>query len=161
MVVRGPIKHKVLAELLSRVDWGELDALIMDLPPGTSDVPMSSMMIGNLAGMIIVTTPQKEAIMDARKSVLMARELDVPVLGIVENMSGEVFGEGSGNRLAEELGVPFLCSIPLAKEIREMNDDAEFALLHERFQQPEILRAVMGDIVTLKKRNFWSKMIGR
>ena len=161
MVVRGPIKHKVLAELLSQVEWGELDALIYDLPPGTSDVPMSSMMIGNLSGMIVVTTPQKEAVMDARKSVLMAKDLGVPVLGIVENMSGEVFGTGSGERLAIELGVPFLGAVPLSKDIRQMNEDARFALLDERFAQPELLGAALGQSVTLKKSSFWNKLINR
>jgi ATP-binding protein involved in chromosome partitioning len=144
MIVRGPIKHKVLAELLSQVEWGELDTLVIDLPPGTSDVPMSSMMIGNMSGMVIVTTPQKEAVMDAKKSVLMAKDLDVPVLGILENMSGEVFGTGSGERLAEELEVPFLGSVPLAKEIRQMNEEAQFALLHPDFQQPNLLRVLIG-----------------
>jgi len=161
MVVRGPIKHKVLAELLARVEWGILDVLICDLPPGTSDVPMSGMMIGNLSGMIIVTTPQKEAIMDARKSALMARDLDVPILGIIENMSGDVFGTGTGLRLAEELGVPFLGSIPLSKEIRQMNEDAKAALLKVEFSQPLLLKAAMGETVNIAKKPFWKAAIGR
>ena len=162
MVVRGPIKHKVLAELLSQVEWGSLDLLVYDLPPGTSDVPMSSMMIGNLSGLVIVTTPQKEAIMDARKSALMAKELDVPVIGILENMSGEVFGSGSGARLAEELGVPFLGSIPLSADIRRMNEDARIAFLDQGFAQPALLAAVSGETTAaLKKRSFWSTLTGR
>jgi ATP-binding protein involved in chromosome partitioning len=155
MVVRGPIKHKVLAELLGRVDWGTLDILVIDLPPGTSDVPMSSMLIGNMSGMVVVTTPQKEAIMDARKSVLMAKDLEVQVLGIVENMSGDIFGSGTGERLAQEMQVPFLGSIPLSKEIRQMNENAKIALLKEEFRQPELLKAVSGESVTLKKASFW------
>jgi ATP-binding protein involved in chromosome partitioning len=159
MVVRGPIKHKVLAELLARVEWGELDVLVIDLPPGTSDVPMSSMMIGNISGMVIVTTPQKEAIMDARKSALMARDLQVPILGVIENMSGDIFGSDTGKQLAEELQLPFLGSIPLSKEIRQMNENAKIALLKEEFNQPELMNAALGQNVTLKKASFWRNIL--
>jgi Mrp family chromosome partitioning ATPase len=159
MIVRGPIKHKVLAELLSNVEWGELDALIADLPPGTSDVPLSSMLIAGLDGIIVVTTPQKEAIMDARKSALMAKDLDVAVLGIVENMAGEVFGSGSGERLANELGVPFLGSIPLSKHISERNAQGKAALdgpEHAEIAQ-QLLAAAMGESVG-RKRTFWQRL---
>jgi ATP-binding protein involved in chromosome partitioning len=142
------------------VEWGELDVLIYDLPPGTSDVPMSSMLIGNMTGMIIVTTPQKEAVMDARKSAIMAKDLEVPVLGIIENMSGEVFGVGAGKLLAAELGLPFLGSIPLSKEIRKMNEDAKIALLSQEFSQPELLKAALGEPVAIAKKTLLQKMMG-
>jgi ATP-binding protein involved in chromosome partitioning len=169
MIVRGPIKHKVFAELLTNVEWGELDALVCDLPPGTSDVPMSSMIIGNLSGVVIVTTPQKEAIVDSRKSILMAKDLQVPVLGVVENMSGDAFGTGAGKRLADETGIPFLGSIPLSRKIGEMNEKGQFALL-SGYAQPALLDAAMGKTVAsqdngdgtvaLKKKGLWGKWIG-
>jgi len=159
MIIRGPIKHKVLAELLANVEWGDLDVLVYDLPPGTSDVPLSSFLIGNLTGLVVVTTPQKEAIMDAKKSVLMAKEMQVPVLGIIENMSGDVFGEGAGRRLAEELNTPYLGSIPLSKKIREMNQDAKIALSTQEFGQPALLAAVLGkQPETLLAQSWWRKL---
>jgi ATP-binding protein involved in chromosome partitioning len=160
MVVRGPIKHKVLAELLSHVDWGELDVLILDLPPGTSDVPMSSMLIGGLTGLVVVTTPQKEAIMDARKSALMAADLHVPVLGIVENMSGDIFGSGTGRMLADELNLPFLASIPLSRDIRLMNESGKIALAQPAFFQRELLAAVAGEPVQVK-RSLWNTLLAK
>lgn len=160
MIVRGPIKHKVLSELLTQVEWGELDALIIDLPPGTADVPMSSMLIGNLDGIIFVTTPQKESLLDAKKSVIMAKDLGVPILGIVENMSGDVFGQGRGADLANDLGVPFLGSIPLSKQIRVLTERGRAALV----EHPEmtghakpLCDAVMGREVTLKN-SLWKRM---
>jgi len=160
MIIRGPIKHKMLSEFLSHVDWGELDVLIIDLPPGTADVPLSSMQIGNLDGMVVVTTPQKEAVLDARKSALMALDLDVPLIGIVENMSGEIFGTGSGKSLAKELNVPFLGSVPLAKEIRKLNAMGNIALLEEVYAQPDLLRAVAGEDVPLQK-TLWQRITHR
>lgn len=161
MIIRGPIKHKMLAELLGKVHWGELDVLLYDLPPGTADVPMSSMMIGNLDGMIVVTTPQKESIMDARKSALMAKDLDVPVLGVIENMSGDAFGTGTGERLATEIGAPFLGTIPLSGEIRKMNEKGRAALVeHERYRElaPRMLEGLMGHTVEMK-RSFWKQIM--
>ena len=158
MIVRGPIKHKVLTELLSRVEWGELDILICDLPPGTSDVPMSTMLIGGLSGIIIVTTPQKEAIMDARKSALMAKELSIPVFGVVENMSGDIFGSGAGQKLAQELGKPFLGTIPLAKEIRELNEKGKIAFL--QYVQPQLLKATLGEQPLIIERSLWQRLRG-
>lgn len=156
MIVRGPIKHKVLTELMTNVDWGTLDALIIDLPPGTSDVPMSGMQL-RMDGVIIVTTPQKEAVMDARKSAIMARELHIPVLGIIENMSGDIFGKWAGERLATELDVPYLGSIPLAKEIRDANDNGKAALIDD-LAQPALIAAALGEpiaTVALKKGRTW------
>lgn len=163
MIVRGPIKHKVLTEMLSHVDWGELDVLIVDLPPGTADVPMSSMLLGALDGMIIVTTPQKESLLDARKSALMAQDLAVPILGVLENMSGDVFGSGAGEALAKELNVAFLGSIPLSKEIREVSAEGKSALVEVDSLRPiatSITNVVLGkenDII-LKRRSFWARI---
>ncbi|MDD9953214.1 MAG: P-loop NTPase [Candidatus Woesearchaeota archaeon] len=162
MIVRGPIKHKVVAEMLEKVEWGELDVLVYDLPPGTSDVPMSSMMIGSMDGIVIVTTPQQEAIMDARKSAIMAKDMDVPVLGVVENMSGDVFGTGSGEELARELDVPFLGTIPLTKEIRQLNEKGKAVLCTKTYQDTaqKILKGVTGETLAMKQ-SFWRNLVNR
>ena len=154
MIVRGPIKHKVLAEFLSKVEWGELDVLLSDLPPGTADAPMSSMLIGGLDSVVIVTTPQKESLHDARKSALMAKDLDIEVLGVIENMSGEVFGSGVGKTLAKELNVPFLGSVPLMKEIRELNENGNIAItsLHELQEVAQnIVSVLLDETITVKQ----------
>jgi len=133
VVWRGPMKMAALKQFLSEVNWGDLDFLLVDLPPGTSDEPISIVqLIPELDGAIIVTTPQEVALLDSRKSVNMFLMMDVPVLGIVENMSGmrcphcgeviDVFNKGDVERAAKELGVEFLGSIPLDTEIGRLGD---------------------------------------
>ena len=124
VIWRGPLKHAVIRQFLSDVRWGELDFLIVDLPPGTGDEPLSiAQTITNVNGAIIVTTPQDVALLDARKTVTFARTLNIPVRGIVENMSGficphcgkhtDIFKTGGGEKTAQEMKVPFLGRIPL------------------------------------------------
>lgn len=123
VIWRGPLLMKALEQLISDVEWGELDYLIVDLPPGTGDITLSLAQNVPLAGAVIVTTPQDVALLDARKALRMFEKLDVPVLGLIENMSGftcpecghveYLFGEGGGKRTAETLSVPFLGAIPL------------------------------------------------
>lgn len=124
VIWRGPLKMAAIKQLLSDVNWGELDYLIIDSPPGTGDEPLSvCQLIPDLNGAIVVTTPQDVAILDSRKSVLFAGQLNVPVLGIIENMSGftcphcgkeiDLFGIGGGEKAALDLKVPFLGRIPL------------------------------------------------
>jgi len=124
VIWRGPLKMIAIKQLLSDVNWGELDYLIIDSPPGTGDEPLSvCQLIPDLNGAIVVTTPQDVAILDSKKSVLFAGQLNVPVLGIIENMSGftcphcgkeiELFGIGGGEKAALDLKVPFLGRIPL------------------------------------------------
>lgn len=127
-LIRGPAKHRVAVDLLTNTAWGALDFLIVDLPPGTSDVPMSLLEFGGMEGMLYVTSPQKEALLDTRKSVRMGRTFGTRVLGIVENMSGAVFGRDKALALAEELGVPYLGSVPLDERILAANErgDAVF-----------------------------------
>lgn len=125
---RGPMKHTLFQQFLSDVDWGELDYLIVDLPPGTGDEPMSiSQILGLPLWAVIVTTPQEVALLDSRKSVVFGRTLDMNILGIVENMSGlkcphcseiiNLFKTGGGQKAAVELGTPFLGAIPLVPEV--------------------------------------------
>jgi ATP-binding protein involved in chromosome partitioning len=123
VIWRGPMLQKALEQFVGDVIWGELDFLVVDLPPGTGDVALTLCQNVPMAGTVIVTTPQDVALIDARKSLHMFNKLDVPVLGIVENMSTyqcpkcghveAIFGAGGGQRTAEELGVPLLGAIPL------------------------------------------------
>jgi len=124
VIWRGPLKHAVIRQFLSDIDWGELDYLVVDLPPGTGDEPLSiAQTIQHVDGAIIVTTPQDVALLDARKTVTFARTLNIPVRGIVENMSGficphcgkrtDIFKTGGGEKAAQEMNVPFLGRIPL------------------------------------------------
>jgi len=124
IVWRGPLKHRAIKQFLGDVNWGDLDYLVIDLPPGTGDEPLSvAHLIKNVDGAIIVTTPQEVALLDSRKAVNFSRLIGVPILGIVENMSGmvcphcgekiDLFKVGGGERAARELGVPFLGRIPI------------------------------------------------
>ncbi|MEE8187711.1 MAG: Mrp/NBP35 family ATP-binding protein [Kiloniellales bacterium] len=132
MIWRGPMVTSAIQQMLRDVDWGELDVLVVDMPPGTGDAQLSMSQQVPLAGAIIVSTPQDIALMDARKGLNMFRKVDVPVLGIIENMSlfvcpkcGEVshiFSHGGARREAERLGVEFLGEVPLDMEIRETSD---------------------------------------
>lgn len=122
VVWRGPMIGSGVRDLLHKVDWGELDYLIVDLPPGTSDASMSMAQEAPVAGVVVVSTPQAVAIEDATKAVGMFDRLGVPIFGLVENMTSEVFGEGGAREAAETLGVEFLGSIPLDRAIREAGD---------------------------------------
>ena len=134
VIWRGPLKHKAVSQLLNDVDWGELDYLVIDFPPGTGDEILSvSQLVGKDANAVIVTTPQELALLDARKAVMFAKQVEMSIAGIVENMSGLVcphcgkeinlFKKGGGKKAAEELGVPFLGGIPLDPRIVELSDD--------------------------------------
>ena len=118
LVWRGPMLHSAIRQLLTDVAWGELDYMVIDLPPGTGDAQLSLAQSVPLTGCVIVTQPQNVALADARKGLAMFAKLGVPILGVVENMSGEYFGEGGGRTLAEEAGVPFLGRVPLDPKVR-------------------------------------------
>jgi ATP-binding protein involved in chromosome partitioning len=133
VVWRGPMKMAAIKQFISDVNWGDLDFLLIDLPPGTSDEPLSVVqLIPELAGAIIVTTPQEVALLDSRKAVNMVKAMKLPVLGIVENMSGlicphcgksvSIFGAGGGRGMAEEMNVPFLGAIPMDPEVCALGD---------------------------------------
>lgn len=122
MVWRGPMLHSAVTQFLQKVAWGELDYLLIDLPPGTGDVQLSLVQNVPLSGAVIVTTPQEVALMDVRKGIAMFRKTNVPILGIIENMTGEVFGRGGGRKAAEQFQVPYLGEIPLDSAVREGGD---------------------------------------
>jgi len=133
VIWRGPMKMGVIKQFLKDVAWGDLDFLIVDSPPGTGDEPLSvCQLIGNLSGAVIVTTPQRVAAVDVRKSVTFCRRLGVPVLGVVENMSGfvcpecgrvtQILRSGAGQSITRDMGVPFLGAIPMDPRIAEAGD---------------------------------------
>lgn len=132
LIWRGPMLHNVIQQFLRQVDWGQLDYLLIDLPPGTGDVQLSLTQTVPLMGAIIVSTPQDVALQDARKAILMFRQVRVEVLGIVENMSffqcpncgvqTHIFSHGGGTITAEKFGVPFLGEVPLNTSLREGGD---------------------------------------
>ncbi len=131
VVWRGPMLHKSIQQFLEDVDWGELDYLLMDLPPGTGDVSMTLAQLLPQAKFVIVTTPQPAAQKVARRSADMARKFDLEIAGVIENMSGwttpdgerfTIFGEGGGQLLADELDVPLLAKVPLQEKLRECAD---------------------------------------
>jgi ATP-binding protein involved in chromosome partitioning len=135
VIWRGPMVHKVLTQLWEDVQWGRLDYMVVDLPPGTGDTQLTLLQSVPVSGAVIVTTPQEVALDDARKGLEMFGKHETPVLGIVENMSAfrcpdcgnrhAIFGEGGGESLAAETEMPFLGEIPLDPEIRERGDDGE------------------------------------
>ena len=136
IIWRGPLKTGIIKQFLSDVSWGDLDFLIIDSPPGTGDEPLSvCQLIKGLDGAIIVTTPQEVAILDSRKSVQFAKELNVPVVGIIENMSGfkcpfcgreiDIFGKGGGEKAAKDLNVNFLGRLPLEPDIVKFSDEGK------------------------------------
>jgi ATP-binding protein involved in chromosome partitioning len=122
---RGPMLHKALEQFLSDVHWGQLDVLVVDMPPGTGDVAMSLGQLLPRAEAIVVTTPQPAAQEVAARAGAMAQKTSMRLIGVVENMSGDVFGAGGGEELARDLGIPFLGSIPLDLRLRESGDYGE------------------------------------
>jgi ATP-binding protein involved in chromosome partitioning len=122
VIWRGPLLHKTMEQFLHRVDWGELDYLVVDLPPGTGDVQLSLSQWVNVAGAVVVTTPQEVALADVRRAVNMFRQLEVRILGVVENMTGAIFGKGGGEKMADVFQIPFLGDIPLEAQVRECGD---------------------------------------
>jgi ATP-binding protein involved in chromosome partitioning len=134
-ILRGPMVTRYTQQFLRNVDWGELDYLVLDLPPGTGDIQLTIVQTVALSGAVIVTTPQEVALIDARKAATMFAKVNVPILGIVENMSYflcpndgnryEIFGSGGGEREAARLGVPLLAQIPLEMELRESGDKGQ------------------------------------
>jgi ATP-binding protein involved in chromosome partitioning len=122
---RGPMLHRALEQFLSDVHWGELDTLVVDMPPGTGDVAISLGQLLPRAEALVVTTPQPLAQEVAARAALMAQKTNMRLIGVVENMGGEIFGSGGGGALAGELGVPLLAEVPLDPRLREQGDAGE------------------------------------
>jgi ATP-binding protein involved in chromosome partitioning len=158
VIWRGPLKMGAIKQFITDVNWGELEYLVVDLPPGTGDEPLSILqLIPDITGVIIVTTPQDVALLDVRKSITMVKEMHVPVLGIVENMSGficpkcgeetKIFGEGGGEKASADMEVPFLGGIPIDGGITEDGDKGmPFVVQHAKSKAAEAFQKVVDKI---------------
>ncbi len=157
VVWRGPLKMRAIQQFLGDVKWGDLDYLIFDLPPGTGDEPLSiAQLLPDPDGAVIVTTPQEVALQTIRRAVNFAKKVDLPVLGIIENMSGfvcphcgeksDIFSSGGGKDLSEELNIPFLGSIPLDQEIVESGEEGRPIVLKEGSDAAKAFKDIVSDI---------------
>jgi len=157
IVWRGPMLHSAIQQFLRDVNWGALDYLVFDMPPGTGDAQLSLSQVIPLSGAVVVTTPQDVALLDVRKAIAMFRKMNVPLLGIVENMSGfvcphcgtntPIFGEDGGRKLGEETGVPLLGEIPLDPETRKGGDEGlPIVIRKPESPQAEAFRELAGAV---------------
>ena len=157
MIWRGPMVMSALTQMLREVEWGALDVLVVDMPPGTGDAQLTMAQAVPLAGAVIVSTPQDLALIDARKGLNMFHKVDVPLLGIVENMSYflapdtgnryDIFGHGGARREAERLGVPFLGEVPLTMDVRESSDAGTPVVVSDPQGAPaKVYREIAGKV---------------
>lgn len=164
VIWRGPMLHGSINQFLSETDWGELDYLIIDMPPGTGDVALTLSQALPLAGAVVVCTPQEVALLDAIKAISMFRKVNIPVLGMVENMSGflcpdcgktyDIFGRGGARSKAEELGVPFLGELPIDITLRTAGDQGRLA---EVVETDQTTRAALDGVTKALVRQLASK----
>lgn len=156
LIWRGPVKQQIISQFVNDVKWDELDYLIIDCPPGTGDEPLSAISaLKEVSGAVIVTTPQQLSVSDVRRSVNFCREMDVSILGVIENMSGyvcphsgqivNIFKTDGGKHMAEEMKVPFLGKIPLTPEIVESCDEGKPAVI---FATDEAVKNIFTQAVT-------------
>ena len=148
IIWRGPMIHNAISQLLESTVWGELDYLLIDLPPGTSDSPLTVMQSLTLDGFIVVTTPQELAKIDALRSINMIRTLKVNVLGVVENFSGEIFGSGAGEELAREMDLTFLGRLEMRADYR---DTSRPTVLNSKAVKREFQHIAEGARLALEK----------
>ncbi len=164
VIWRGPMLHGSINQFLGETDWGELDYLIIDMPPGTGDVALTLSQALPLAGAVVVCTPQEVALLDAVKAINMFRKVNIPVLGMVENMSGflcpdcgktyDIFGRGGARAKADEMGVPFLGGMPIDITLRTAGDEGRLA---EVIETNETARAPLEAVAKAMVRNLASK----
>ena len=157
LIWRGPMKIGVIKQFLKDVEWGNLDYLIADLPPGTGDEPLSiCQMIENIDGAVIVTTPQEMALADVRKSINFCKKLNLPIIGVIENMSGfacpccnevtEIFKSGGAEKMCKDMEIPFLGKIPLTTEIAHNAENGGF--IEERKNNSKFFDKIIDQITT-------------
>lgn len=166
VIWRGPMLHGSINQFLSETEWGELDYLIIDMPPGTGDVALTLSQALPLAGSVVVCTPQEVALLDAVKAISMFRKVNIPILGMVENMSGfrcpdcgktfDIFGRGGARSRAEELQVPFLGELPIDVTLRTAGDEGKLA---EVIQDDGKARAPIDAITKALVRNLAAKAV--
>lgn len=160
VIWRGPMKINAIKQFIKDVAWGDLDYLIIDSPPGTGDEPLSvCQLVGDLDGAVIVTTPQKVAAVDVRKSITFCRQLNVPVLGVIENMSGfacpkcgeitQILSSGAGRQISDDMNVPFLGAIPIDPKIAEACDGGRaFVQDYSTTPAAEIMRNILTTLLS-------------
>lgn len=158
LIWRGPMLHSAIQQFINDVDWGQLDYLVVDLPPGTGDVQLSLAQTLSLSGGVIVTLPQKVSIEDAKRGLEMFRTMEIPLLGVVENMSFlelpdgtqlDIFGQGGGEKMAQDAGVPFLGSIPIDPIVREGGDQGTPVVIsHPDTPAAAVLNGITEAILT-------------
>lgn len=159
IIWRGPMINKLLTQFLREVDWGELDFLVLDLPPGTGDAQLTIVQQVPLSGGVIVTTPQDVALLDVKRGVTMFQQVNAPVLGVIENMSyhicsgcgdrAEIFGHGGGEEMARQFQIPFLGEIPLVRDIREASDAGKpLVLAQPEHPQSRAFRAIAERVMS-------------
>jgi len=152
IIWRGPMIHNAISQFLQQTDWDELDYLVVDLPPGTSDSPLTVMQNLPMDGFVVVSTPQDLANLDAKRCINMIRKLNLNVLGVVENYSGDIFGQGGGKKLAEEVEAPFLGELALRSAYRDSSKPT--ALLDESVEDEFVL---VADAVKKSLKEFGSE----
>lgn len=159
IIWRGPMLDKAIRQFITDIDWGDLDYLILDMPPGTGDAQLTVSQAFALAGGVIVTLPQEVSQADARRGLEGFRQMDVPILGVVENMSGDIFGRGGGRKLAELSGVPFIGEIPLEPQVRVGGDGGvPVVVSHPQSAAATALVAVAQDIAAkISVQNFMNQ----
>jgi len=162
VIWRGPLKMGAIKQFLSDVEWGELDYLIVDAPPGTGDEPLSICQLIQPDGAIIVTTPQKVAAVDVRKAITFCRQVSVPVLGVIENMStfvcphcgktNHIFPSGGGQKMTADMGIPFLGALPIDPQIAESGDEGKPFIYHfGASPTAREMKAIMEKIINPRK----------
>lgn len=163
IIWRGPAKAGVIQQFVKDVEWGELDYLIVDCPPGTGDEPLSIIqLLEDVTGAVIVTTPQKLAIADVRKSINFCEKVNVPVIGVIENMSGficpecnktvEIFKAGGGEKMAQDMNVPFLGKIPIDPQIVDAGDSGKpFLFFYSKTPTAKIMEEIIKPVIDFKK----------
>lgn len=126
VIWRGPMKHNIIKQFIEDAEWGDLDYLVIDFPPGTGDEAISiSQLLKNITGSVIVSTPQKVALIDVAKAIDFSRKVNIPIIGLIENMSGDVFGKGTVKDMADTLKIDFLGTLELDKTITQSGDNGK------------------------------------
>jgi len=157
VIWRGPMVHGALTQFMNQVEWGDLDYLLIDMPPGTGDAQLTISQTAPLSGAIIVTTPQEVSLLDARKGLQMFLNVKVPILGVIENMAGyscshcgevtQIFRQGGGSKIAAEMGVPLLGSIPIDPRLAEDSDrGTPTVVAHPDLEVAKLYRKMAGDL---------------
>jgi ATP-binding protein involved in chromosome partitioning len=147
LIWRGPMLHSAIRQLLTDVNWGELDYLVVDLPPGTGDAQLTLAQVLPLSGAVIVTQPMQVAAADAVRGLKTFEKLDVPIIGVIENMSGEFFGTGAGEQLARQYSTQYLGSIPLEANVRKGGDTGQpIVISHPDSEAARAIRQIARDV---------------